>query len=246
MRVRLDVGAGPRLNQVDVTGTNYQRSVDFYKKLGLKQIVDNPPDYARFETAGGATFSVQIDPEEKIIATTAVYLRVRRSRPTGRAARPQRNSVRAWPAQPAVDVARSAASRSRRQYHLLLQGRRIAPLPAVADGRMTLTQARENSRGQARLRGFVPSCLGESRLPAFVWTVHPKGCTRRLDAAALFLQARARLSATAGGRGRGGLRAACRAGRGRRLHPRPRQISRAASTIPRTCRSTSARRSTPA
>jgi hydroxymethylpyrimidine/phosphomethylpyrimidine kinase len=71
--VRLDVGAGPRLNQVTVTGTNYERSVDFYRRLGLKQIVDNPPDYARFESAGGATFSVQIDPEEKIIATTAVY-----------------------------------------------------------------------------------------------------------------------------------------------------------------------------
>jgi len=72
-RVRLDVGAGPRLNQVTITGTNYDRSVSFYKKLGLKQIVDNPPDYARFETAGGVTFSVQIDPEEQIIATTAVY-----------------------------------------------------------------------------------------------------------------------------------------------------------------------------
>jgi hydroxymethylpyrimidine/phosphomethylpyrimidine kinase len=72
--VRLDVGAGPRLNQVTVTGTNYERSVEFYRRLGLKQIVANPPDYARFETAGGATFSVQIDPEEKIIATTAVYL----------------------------------------------------------------------------------------------------------------------------------------------------------------------------
>ena len=72
-RVRLDVGAGPRLNQVTVTGTNYERSVEFYRRLGLKQIVDNPPDYARFETAGGATFSVQIDPEEKIVATTAIY-----------------------------------------------------------------------------------------------------------------------------------------------------------------------------
>jgi hydroxymethylpyrimidine/phosphomethylpyrimidine kinase len=72
--VRLDVGAGPRLNQVTVTGTDYARSVEFYTRLGLKQIVANPPDYARFETAGGATFSVQIDPEEKIIATTAVYL----------------------------------------------------------------------------------------------------------------------------------------------------------------------------
>ena len=74
-RVRLDVGAGPRLNQVTVTGTNYERSVEFYSRLGLSQIVDSPENgYARFETAGGATFSVQIDPEEKIIATTAVYL----------------------------------------------------------------------------------------------------------------------------------------------------------------------------
>lgn len=74
-RVRLDVGGGPRLNQVTVTGTNYERSVEFYRRLGLSQIVDSPENgYARFETAGGATFSVQIDPEENIIATTAVYL----------------------------------------------------------------------------------------------------------------------------------------------------------------------------
>jgi len=74
-RVRLDVGSGPRLNQVTVTGTNYERSVDFYRRIGLVQIVDSPDTgYARFETAGGVTFSVQIDPEEKIIATTAIYL----------------------------------------------------------------------------------------------------------------------------------------------------------------------------
>ena len=73
--VRLDVGAGPRLNQVTVTGAKYGRSVDFYRRLGLKQIVDSPETgYARFETAGGATLSVQIDPEEKIAATTAIYL----------------------------------------------------------------------------------------------------------------------------------------------------------------------------
>jgi hydroxymethylpyrimidine/phosphomethylpyrimidine kinase len=73
-RVRLDVGAGPRLNQVTVTGTDYKRSVDFYRRLGLRQIVDSPDTgYARFETAGGVTFSVQTDPEEKIIATTAIY-----------------------------------------------------------------------------------------------------------------------------------------------------------------------------
>jgi hydroxymethylpyrimidine/phosphomethylpyrimidine kinase len=73
-RVRLDVGAGPRLNQVTITGTNYESSVDFYRRIGLKQIVDSPENgYARFETAGGTTFSVQIDPEETISATTAVY-----------------------------------------------------------------------------------------------------------------------------------------------------------------------------
>ena len=73
--VRLDVGAGPRLNQVTVTGTKYKRSVEFYSRLGLRQIVDSPDTgYARFETAGGVTLSVQIDPEEKILATTAIYL----------------------------------------------------------------------------------------------------------------------------------------------------------------------------
>jgi hydroxymethylpyrimidine/phosphomethylpyrimidine kinase len=72
--VRLDVGGGPRLNQVTITGTNYEQSVEFYQRLGLKQIVDSPENgYARFETAGGATFSVQIDPEETIAATTAIY-----------------------------------------------------------------------------------------------------------------------------------------------------------------------------
>jgi hydroxymethylpyrimidine/phosphomethylpyrimidine kinase len=73
-RVRLDVGNGLRLNQVTVTGSNYQRSVDFYRKLGLRQIVDSPDNgYARFETEGGTTFSVQIDPDEDICATTALY-----------------------------------------------------------------------------------------------------------------------------------------------------------------------------
>ena len=72
--VRLDVGAGPRLNQVTVTGTDYAKSVDFYRRLGLRQIVDSPENgYARFESAGGATMSVQIDPEQEITGTVAVY-----------------------------------------------------------------------------------------------------------------------------------------------------------------------------
>lgn len=73
--VRLDIGTGPRLNQVTITGTHYRRSVEFYEKLGLRQIVDSPDTgYARFEAGGGVTLSVQIDPEEKIVATTAIYL----------------------------------------------------------------------------------------------------------------------------------------------------------------------------
>jgi hydroxymethylpyrimidine/phosphomethylpyrimidine kinase len=72
--VRLDVGDGPRLNQVTVTGKDYAKSVDFYRRLGLRQIVDSPENgYARFEAAGGATMSVQIDPEQEITDSVAVY-----------------------------------------------------------------------------------------------------------------------------------------------------------------------------
>ena len=73
-QVRLDVGAGPRLNQVTLTGKDYRRSVEFYRRLGLRQIVDSPENgYARFETEGGATMSVQIDPTQEITGTVAVY-----------------------------------------------------------------------------------------------------------------------------------------------------------------------------
>ena len=71
--VRLDTGLGLRLNQVTVTGKDYSKMVDFYRRLGLKQIVDSPENqYARFE-AGGATFSIQCDPEAEIGETVAVY-----------------------------------------------------------------------------------------------------------------------------------------------------------------------------
>jgi len=71
--VRLDTGLGLRLNQVTVTGKDYAKMVDFYRKLGLTQIVDSPENqYAQFE-AGGATFSIQCDPEAEIGETVAVY-----------------------------------------------------------------------------------------------------------------------------------------------------------------------------
>jgi catechol 2,3-dioxygenase-like lactoylglutathione lyase family enzyme len=53
-----------RLNQVTVPLVDYAASVEFYRKLGLKQIVDAPPRYARFELpeAEGdepSTFSIE-------------------------------------------------------------------------------------------------------------------------------------------------------------------------------------------
>lgn len=51
-----------KLNQVTVGCVDYDASVAFYKKLGLVQIVDSPPHYARFETPTGETFSIhQVD-----------------------------------------------------------------------------------------------------------------------------------------------------------------------------------------
>ncbi len=47
-----------KLNQVTLGCTDYDASVAFYTALGLVQIVDSPPCYARFETPSGETFSI--------------------------------------------------------------------------------------------------------------------------------------------------------------------------------------------
>ena len=57
-QVRLDLGAGPRLNQVTLGCDDYAASRTFYAALGLTGIVDSADRYARFEAAGGATLSV--------------------------------------------------------------------------------------------------------------------------------------------------------------------------------------------
>ncbi len=48
------------LNQITIPCTDYDASVAFYTRLGLTQIVDAPPRYARFEisTGEGATLSI--------------------------------------------------------------------------------------------------------------------------------------------------------------------------------------------
>lgn len=63
-----------KLNHVTVGTTDYQASVAFYQQLGLRQIVSSPPRYARFETPGGETFSVEH--VEAVGSTTIVYFEV--------------------------------------------------------------------------------------------------------------------------------------------------------------------------
>lgn len=63
-----------RLNQVTVGATDYDASVAFYKALGLRQIVDSPPRYARFETPGGETLSIHHVDDVK--STTSIYFEV--------------------------------------------------------------------------------------------------------------------------------------------------------------------------
>lgn len=46
------------LNQITLPCTDYEDSVRFYRMLGLTQIVDSPPRYARFETRAGTTLSI--------------------------------------------------------------------------------------------------------------------------------------------------------------------------------------------
>jgi hydroxymethylpyrimidine/phosphomethylpyrimidine kinase len=60
--VRLDVPpvGGPALNQVTLPASDYEASVGFYRLLGCRQIVASPPRYARFETDGGATLSIEV------------------------------------------------------------------------------------------------------------------------------------------------------------------------------------------
>lgn len=62
--VRLDLNMSffePMLNQVTVPAKELAASERFYRLLGLRQIVRASPRYARFETEGGATFSVATD-----------------------------------------------------------------------------------------------------------------------------------------------------------------------------------------
>jgi hydroxymethylpyrimidine/phosphomethylpyrimidine kinase len=61
------------LNQVTLPAQDYAASVAFYARLGLRQIVDSPNRYARFECPGGATLSIHVEAGRKAGIPT-VYL----------------------------------------------------------------------------------------------------------------------------------------------------------------------------
>ena len=64
------------LNQVTVPCTDYDESVRFYKTLGLTQIVDSPPRYARFETATGTTLSIHVVEDSGATSQIVIYFEV--------------------------------------------------------------------------------------------------------------------------------------------------------------------------
>ena len=69
--------SGPSLNQVTVGCRDYKLSVDFYKALGLQQIVDSPSSgYARFEVPNGVTFSIH--QKDEYVTSTIVYFESKR------------------------------------------------------------------------------------------------------------------------------------------------------------------------
>jgi hydroxymethylpyrimidine/phosphomethylpyrimidine kinase len=65
-----------RLNQITIPCHDYAASVRFYKALGLQQIVDSPPDYARFETDAGTTLSLHRTETGPAAADVVVYFEV--------------------------------------------------------------------------------------------------------------------------------------------------------------------------
>jgi hydroxymethylpyrimidine/phosphomethylpyrimidine kinase len=69
-------GGAMNLNQVTVPALDYDESVRFYLTLGLRQIVDAPPRYARFECPGGATFSIHVEDRPAPQGDALIYFEV--------------------------------------------------------------------------------------------------------------------------------------------------------------------------
>ena len=66
------------LNQVTIPVSDIEKSIDFYKKLGLKLIVNAFPTYARFECPeGDSTFSIHQVSNSQKEGGIAVYFEVK-------------------------------------------------------------------------------------------------------------------------------------------------------------------------
>ena len=64
------------LNQITIEVSDFQRSLDFYLKLGLRLIVSARDEYARFELpSGSSTFSLHIS-DQPLVGRTVFYFEV--------------------------------------------------------------------------------------------------------------------------------------------------------------------------
>ncbi len=64
------------MNQVTVEVRDFNESVDFYTKIGLRLIVSARQEYARFELpSGSATFSFHVS-EQPVASNTILYFEV--------------------------------------------------------------------------------------------------------------------------------------------------------------------------
>jgi hydroxymethylpyrimidine/phosphomethylpyrimidine kinase len=64
------------LNQVTIPCDDYAASVAFYQRLGLRQIVDSAPRYARFETKTGTTLSIHAAVSAPTNSDIVIYFEV--------------------------------------------------------------------------------------------------------------------------------------------------------------------------
>ena len=62
------------LNQVTIYTNKFGESLEFYKKLGLKLIVDSAPRYVRFECPDGdSTFSLHEMADDSVCSNIVLY-----------------------------------------------------------------------------------------------------------------------------------------------------------------------------
>jgi catechol 2,3-dioxygenase-like lactoylglutathione lyase family enzyme len=63
-----------RFNHITLIVSDFERSKAFYAKLGLVQIVDAPPRYARFQFPDGdATLSIEVTGEHPATSTAELF-----------------------------------------------------------------------------------------------------------------------------------------------------------------------------